>query len=342
MRRSTRLGLAAVVVLLVLFGAYAAYWWIVAGQIKGGVLAWQQSEKTRKIDASWQDLRVTGFPSAFRTEIDDLVLRDRAWSPPPELHATSLTGSARPWDFDNWRLAAPQGVSGDVAASGGRPELKLSARLAAGTASLARPGGTWLWLNFSDLTAEATGRIPIKFADAWITVPAQPPKADTDTNFGLAADLRGIQVAAPPVSFSHTIDRLAFGLTVKGAVPDGPMAPAVAAWRDAGGTIEIDNLRVQWGGLGVRGNGTLALDQQLQPIAAFSGGVEGFDAILNALVAADWLTPEQASLVQIALATLARPGPDGKPKITAPFTIQDGKMYLGPARLGAVPRIVWE
>ena len=80
----------------------------------------------------------------------------------------------------------------------------------------------------------------------------------------------------------------------------------------------------------------------MQPIAAFSGGIEGFGAILNALVAADQMTPEQAALVQIALTTLARPGPDGKPQITAPFTIQNGKMYLGPARLGTAPRIVWE
>jgi len=64
--------------------------------------------------------------------------------------------------------------------------------------------------------------------------------------------------------------------------------------------------------------------------------------VLNAFVAADWLTEEQAALVQIALNTLARPGPDGKPQITAPFTIQNGKMYLGPARLGSAPRIVWE
>lgn len=135
---------------------------------------------------------------------------------------------------------------------------------------------------------------------------------------------------------------MALGITVKGVVPDGPLAQVAAVWRDAGGTVEVDNLHLEWSGLGVRANGTVALDRQLQPIAAFSSGIEGFGAILSALVAADQMTPEQASLVEIALTTLARPGPDGKPQITAPFTIQNGKMYLGPARLGSVPRIVWE
>ncbi len=342
MRRSTRIGFVAVVALLVLFGAYAAYWWIVAGKIKDGVAAWRQSESARKIDASWRELRVRGFPLAFRVDIRDAMLRDRAWSPAPELHAARLTGTARPWDFDNWRLTAPQGITADLAASGERPALTLAARSANGTASPLRAGGEWLWLRFEDITAAAGGRIPIKSADAWITVPATPPKADADSGFGVALDVRQMQVPSPPVSFGNTIDHWALGLTLKGAVPDGPLVQAVSAWRDAGGTIEVDNLRLQWGGLGVNANGTLALDRQLQPVAAFSGGVQGFGVILGALVAADWLTPEQASLVGIALAALSRPGPDGKPQITAPFTIQNGKMYLGPARLGPAPRIVWE
>jgi hypothetical protein len=54
------------------------------------------------------------------------------------------------------------------------------------------------------------------------------------------------------------------------------------------------------------------------------------------------MSPEQAELVQIALTAFAKPGPDGKPQISAPFTIQNGKMYLGPARLGPAPRIVWK
>jgi hypothetical protein len=342
MRRSTRLGLAAVVVLLALFGAYAAYWWVVAGQIKDRLVAWQQSEKTHKIDAAWQGLRVTGFPFAFRVKIENASCRDRAWSPAPEVRFGRLTGSARPWDFDDWRLAAPDGLSADLAPKGGRPALKLAAKSGDGTVAIGPHGASSLWLNLRDISAEAAGEVPIKSAEAWVTLPAKPAAKDTDPSLGLALAMRQVGVPAPPADFGNIINELAFGVTIKGSVPDGPLAPAVAAWRDAGGTIEVDNLHLQWGGLGVTANGTLALDQGLQPIAAFSGGIEGFGAILNALVAADQMTPEQAALVQIALTTLARPGPDGKPQITAPFAIQNGKMYLGPARLGAVPRIVWE
>jgi hypothetical protein len=342
MRRFWRLGAVAVGVLLALGGIYAGYWYIVAGRIESGLHGWQQSQKAHKIDASWEGLRVTGFPFAFRVEIAEAAFRDRSWNPAPELRVARLSAHTRPWEFDDWRLAAPDGFVVDLAAAGSRPAMKLTVKSAEGALATGAQGAFWLWVGAHRIAAKAPQAVPIRSADAWITQPATPPAKDTDPNFGLAVAMRDIGVQSPPVSFAKTIDELALGLTVKGVLAPGPLAQSVAAWREAGGTIEIDNLRLRWGGLGVSANGTLALDRKLQPIAALSGGIEGFDTIFDALVAADQMTPEQAALVKIALNSIARPGPDGKPQISAPFTIQNGKMYLGPARLGAAPHIDWE
>jgi hypothetical protein len=342
MRRSTRLGLAAAVVLLVSCGAYTAYWRIVAGRIEDGASAWQQSMRARKVDASWQKLRVAGFPLHFRVEIADAKLSDQALTPAPEVRVPALNANARPWDFADWHLAASRGLAADLAAAGARPPVKIAAQTAQGTASLGPNGATSLWLDFQGVGVEAGGRVPIKAADAWITLPAAPPRTHAEPSLGLALDLRQVHLSAPPPTLSDTVDDLAFGVTVKGAVPDGPLVQAIAAWRDAGGTIELDNLRLDWGGLGANATGTIALDQNLQPIGAFSGGIEGFGTIVSALVEAGHLDTEQAALAQIALSALARPGPDGKPQIATSFTLQNGKMYLGPVKLGEAPRIVWK
>ncbi len=342
MRRLTRFGVAGLAALLLLAGIYTLYWWIVAGQIKQGLETWRQSQKAHKIDAAWRGVDVAGFPFEFRVLVKDAVLRNEAWNPVPELRVARLTGLARPWNFSAWRLAAPDGLTADLAPTGGRPELRLAVKSAVGSAAIVEDGGGWLWLGGESIVARAGEAVPIKSADAWITWPARPASRDTDPSFGVALALRKIAIATPPPEFAPTIDEMSVGLTVKGDLPNGPLAQAIAAWRDAGGAVEVDSLHLQWGELGVVANGTLALDSKLQPIAAFSGGIEGFGAILNALVAADQLTPEQASIVRIALTSLAKPGADGKPQLKAPFTIQNGKMYLGPARLGAAPRITWE
>ncbi len=107
------------------------------------------------------------------------------------------------------------------------------------------------------------------------------------------------------------IDELDFGATVKGAIPSGKLADALAAWRDAGGKIELDNLRLKWGGLDATANGTIALDQELQPTGGFSGAIEGYDQILTALVQNGQMRATDAGLARIAL-NVARQGRTGR------------------------------
>jgi len=133
-----------------------------------------------------------------------------------------------------------------------------------------------------------------------------------------------------------------FRLGVGGAIASGKLADALAAWRDAGGMIELENLRVKWGALNATGTGTIALDQELQPTGGFSGAIQGYDQILTALVQSGQMRASDAGLARIALSFLAKAGPDGKPEIRTAFTIQNGQMFLGPAKLGRVPRITWE
>jgi hypothetical protein len=145
-----------------------------------------------------------------------------------------------------------------------------------------------------------------------------------------------------PAPFVNPVDEIAFGVDVKGAIPAAPARQAAAAWRDAGGTIELDRLTLRWGRIAITGSGTLALDRDLQPIGGFSGAVEGFEDLMAALVTAGRIRPGDARLARIALAMLAKAGPDGRPEIATSFTIQNGEMFLGPAKLGPAPRINWE
>ncbi|HEY1260906.1 MAG TPA: DUF2125 domain-containing protein [Stellaceae bacterium] len=342
MRRATVLGLAALVLLAVLLGGYSAYWLVAAARIKDGVAAWAQAARTRKIEVSWRDLRVGGFPLAFRISLDDAALRDAALSPAPQLHIASLSGTARPWDFSVWRLAAPGGLSAALAGRGARPELQFTAQTAEGFVALAPPAGARLWLTLQRPRADAGARLEAATADAWIVLPPKPPQGHIDPSFGLALDLHQLHLPAAIGAFGDGIDELAFGVTIKGALPGGDIVPAVSAWRDSGGTIELDNLHLEWDGIGAAATGTIALDQDLQPIGGFSGAIEGYDRVLTALVRAGTLHARDAGLARLALAMLAKIGPDGRPQITTSFTIQNGEMFLGPAKLGRAPRIAWQ
>ena len=342
MRRPTRLGLAILAALLVTAGAYTIYWYVVAGEIKDGVIAWAQAVRADKIDVSWQKIDVAGFPIAFRVELEAAALRDNAVSPSPEIRVPSLSGTARPWDFGNWRIEARAGFSTDLAGAGERAPVKLTAQTANGVVGIEPQGGWKLWLALQDASIAAADRVRVSSADAWIIVPPKAPREHTDPNVALAFNLRQVQLPLPIGPLGDNVDELAFGVTVKGAIPNGKFAQAAAAWRDAGGTIELDNLRLNWGGLGATATGTLALDQELQPTGGFSGAIQGYDQILTALVQGGQMRATDAGLARIALTMLAKAGPDGKPEIKTAFTIQNGQMFLGPAKLGKAPRLTWD
>ena len=338
----TRFGIAAFALLVVLLGAYTTYWLIVVEQIKSGVAAWAQAKRTEKVEVSWEEIDVGGFPFSCRVSLKTVTLRDRRLSPAPELRIPVLSGEARPWNFARWRLEAREGFLAALAAEGGRPQVKLAARNAAGVLTTGPPANTILWLRLEDVDAEAGETIAVSAADAWLVLPAKPPQVHTEPAIGIAFDLRQLKLANITPILGDTIDELAVALSVKGAVPGGKLVKAISEWRDAGGTIDLDNLQVKWGEFSSTASGTIALDRELQPIGGFSGAIQGYDQILAALVQSGRMRAVEAGLARLALAMLAKAGPDGKPAITTAFTIQNGQMFLGPAKLGKAPRIAWE
>jgi hypothetical protein len=81
--------------------------------------------------------------------------------------------------------------------------------------------------------------------------------------------------------------------------------------------------------------GTLALDGDLQPEGALTATINGYGEVIDALTQSSQMREGDAPLAKIALGLLAKPGPDGISRVTAPLTLQNGQTFLGPAPLGA-------
>src|ERR1700687_5595944 len=107
MRRSTRLGLAVAVLLIAIFGAYSAFWFVVAGRLEDGVGQWAGSLRAQNLDLSWRSIRVGGVPFGFRVVLSEARLRGSATTPNGELQVPLLSGSALPWNLRLWQLTAP-------------------------------------------------------------------------------------------------------------------------------------------------------------------------------------------------------------------------------------------
>src|SRR5260370_8181908 len=130
MRRARRYGFGSLEALRVAGGGYPSFGLRVPRRIEAGVVDWALSQRADKIALSWQKMRVSGYPAAFRVDLGSAALRDGAITPSPELHIPVLSGTPRPWDFADWRLAAPDGFTADFAPAGRAAPAKLIAQTA--------------------------------------------------------------------------------------------------------------------------------------------------------------------------------------------------------------------
>ncbi len=335
MRRVSFAIAAGLVVALV---AYSSYWLYTASRLKAGVMHWAEQRSAAGHAPRWDEIAVSGYPLAFRLSVGNAVL-DGAQPLPYEVTAPMLVGRAPPWNLQCWRLQAPAGIR--VAAPG--EGETVSADGIDGTLTLGGSEGTVI-----DLVAHhavAAGVVSGLGADRAALRLVLPDRAaadhrDTDFAATIRLDQATLPAAVPPLG--SAVEQLSLDGTLKGALPPGPLHQALDAWRAAGGTIELQHAALRWGALSLTANGTLALDEALQPIGAFTATIENQNAIVDAAVASGALRAKNANTVKLVLGLLAKPGPDGQKQLTLPVSIQNERLYLGPAEIAVLPPITWK
>ena len=115
----------------------------------------------------------------------------------------------------------------------------------------------------------------------------------------------------------------------------------IEKWRDSGGIIDIDIFEGVLGGLKTRGNGTLALDQNLQPLLAASANFEGIVPLVDRLDKLGFIGSKTAILAKVILGGISTRLKNGRLSVGLPLSIQNRKLSVGPVMLMTLPPINW-
>jgi 1-acyl-sn-glycerol-3-phosphate acyltransferase len=116
------------------------------------------------------------------------------------------------------------------------------------------------------------------------------------------------------------------------------------AWFNDDGTFECEAFDFKWGDLIVKANGAFSLDGKLQPLVVFSAEVQNLESFLNKMTTEKIITPQTGSLAKLGLSIFKQPSKDSKEDFyhKVSFTIQDGRLSIGPVDLFALPPIPWK
>ncbi len=328
------LGMTALALIALI--AYAGYWHYIAGQIRENLVPWAQSRQAQGDVVRWNDAKVSGFPTAFRIDFTDATMGTQR--PVPVLLTAPLIETwAWPWNLTHWEFSIPNGARiTDALELSGFDVGRLDGGIDIDNAA-----------NSFDATAlNLAGRglnqgLAIGDAELHVDLPGRPPASHLDPAFNITLALANLKLHVPVAGFGDTLTGVSFAAQIKGGLPPGPLPKALAAWRDDGGTIELQYFRLRWGALLIDASGTMALDGRLQPEGAMSAVITGQNAAVDVAVMTGALKPDAAVLAKSVLGFLAKPGPDGKNAITVPLTVQQGSIFLGPAKIAAMPVINW-
>ncbi|MEI6986232.1 MAG: DUF2125 domain-containing protein [Rhodospirillaceae bacterium] len=337
--------LLASIATILIVSAWSGWWWLAGHILRRSFDDWIATERQQGSEVRFGALVLSGFPLRVCATVSDLaIIRSDGsrWHGPevmveaPAWHITTL--HMRLNGQHDWHLPAGS-VTTIASTQGGEGWLTLGG--AAGFTDLrAHLTGVVIIAEGEDAAATNVARL-----DLTISAPRQVPNKATDT--GLMITIEVDKILMPPkweLPLGPTIESLALIARVMGLPPAFNQA-SLAGWSQAGGNIVIDSFNLHWGQLGLGAEGSLGLDQILQPIGALTTEVTGVGAAIDAMVATGWVKAKQGHTVKSVLTGLMPHG-EGKallpnPAIKLPLSLHDRYIHVGPFRLMQVPPVTW-
>lgn len=335
----------ATALLLALAATGAGLWVYVADRIESGIARWAEMRRAEGWRIGHAGLTIDGFPLHWRARIEKPTMT----APGPSAAtwtAPVLFVEHAPWHPRRVRVEAPGLHRVDWA---GGMAVELGTTRATALLHLDEKGDIQrVETVLDEVTIVPAGSVAMRAQriEAEVgpgsTGPENGPQP-RQTAFAVRAEVFGLILPeGPALALGRTVNRIAVNAAVLGPLSGGQLPDMLAAWRDAGGTLEIAKLALGWGPLSATGDGTIALDSRLQPIGAMTARLAGFEETLETLVDAGVVQAKHGGLVNFALNAMAkRPADGGAPYIEAPVTIQNSRLFIGPVALVPLPRINW-
>ena len=347
MKRALLVAAGVVGVIVIAVAGYTGYWFIAAGEIGDRIDDWAEKQRAEGLEIESGGTYVSGFPLRF-----EVTLRE------PRIHDTrngwrwatdSLRAEASAWDFSEVTVYPDRRNSVQGLVEGGEWR-DIEAEIGGGRLTVRLDGDR----RFQEVALDLQG---VEVTGVWPERVAQIGSLQAN-GVAIDDDGSGEQVLKTSIAvrdavlpsdlaegLGESLDFLDIDASVVGSIPsERGTNEAITAWRDAGGTLELNDFRVRWGPLGIESAGTIALDGAMRPIAALTADIIGYGDVIDALIMSNMIPLGDAFIAKVAFNMLAEKPEDGGPPVLrgVPVTAQDGTLTVATIKVAELPPLPLE
>lgn len=341
-----RLPILVLAVLVLMLTGVAAQWHLTATRLEDGFQAWIAERRAQGWSVRVGSVARGRWSRSVSLLIHDFEISGGEPTIPGGVGWFTPRVTLRVDLFDPWRIGIePEGLQ-SLRLPGGRTVSLTAEGVWIGLSG--GPERTTLTFDTEGIRAELpdpggqTETLDIAELDARLEWTGAAATNEVAASFAITG--KGIRL---PEGTRWPLGRLVETISADGALI-GPLPAAAAprlaalAWRDTGGSLEVNVQALTWGPLTASGSATLALDEQLQPMGAGSAHVSGFQGTFDALGSNGVLTHSAVKAAK-ALLSLMAGVPSGREthSVDVPLTLQFRTLSMRQIPLALLPELEW-
>lgn len=317
---------------------YGWWWRIVADEVRSNTVAFQAAQRDLGRELTWDTLKIEGFPYRVESTLSTLHFtapdRGAAYNgerivvhvQPLALNRVGVSLEGEQHFFytkERWIETNARADKALVSLIGGNAEQRVEFDIERLTGK-AKIDAT----DFNFIVEAAQGGFNVAEPDS-----QGLPRVELVArlvNIALQGDLE------LPLGPSIALIEIDAAAKFPADLTQASAATLLAEWRRMGTPIELRKFELEWGGISIAATGEFKIDANTQPAGSFRLKLGNHPRILELLEAQGWITRETHLAAKPVLDVLAFISGDAKRRISVPLKIQNGEIFLGPARVATL------
>lgn len=320
-----KISIVAIVTSLLLVVGYGATWQYYSVEFRKHIETELADIHQRGYEVSFDYAHVKGFPFGFDVHVKNLSIKKEA------IFHTWVEGEA----IFSSKLWKPQEIS---LSTDGKHVIEMDEFRLNGDGLLVR---SFLFdpmrINFSYdvLDIQSKEHMILKCREMDVDLDLTPKDASNAASLKIRLAHLGYP-ALKDHPLGENLESIDLESTLTGDIHGDTLSHKARNWYEEDGVLDVNNISLGWGPISFSGNGSIVLDESLQPLAAFSLRILNLNEGIDAMVEAKKMEKRMSYLLKAAAGLLK----DSEAHKVS-LSVQNKTLYIASIPIMKIPEIQW-